>query len=728
VGAYPKKLKQMKKREIKKTKANILEIKKLLLKFHQTREDRYFILGEALKQAREVIGVDAACVWVVEEKNQFLKIDTASGLSQEFIRYFNKTDRLRLGTNSIMGQAMISRKTLFSCKAASDKRIKLDRWREMIMEEKIASILSIPLFLGSETIGTLNLYNKENMRCFSGREIEVAEIIAYHFSLFLAREKVLYREKKDLKKIENYKEQIFQLRDLTAFLSLRLKKSFQKSLRIVVEDILEEFKGGGVAMFQKENDRLRLVETYGFSQYGKTYLSENPLPISASVPPSLVFNSQKIQTYSQILTEEGIEKSWKILLANEGFVAECDFPLTVSNRQVGILGVYYSQKRDYADEELSILDTIAHGFAVSLENLRAFLSLSAEQRKTLAMVNNLTDGVLLFDHYNSIASFNPMAESFFDIKAGEVMGKNISELVKFPALEPLIGLIGQEIKVVFRKEIQTTKNSILEVSTVPMTTKKEKLGTLVIIHDITREKGVEKMKTEFVSISAHQLRTPISAVKWILRMMVDGDFGTVTDEQKEELNKAYQSNERMVVLINDLLNVTRIEEGKYISKPVLSSMEDIVLVVLDSLKELATRHKVEVDFQKPDKAMPKVKVDEEKINLVIQNLVGNAIKYTMPGGKVTVSLKLDDENMEFMVKDTGIGIPEDQQKRIFNKFFRGSNVIKIETDGSGLGLFIAKNIIDAHGGRIWFESEEGKGTTFHFTIPLLRSEETIKNF
>ncbi|MDO8264876.1 MAG: ATP-binding protein [Candidatus Parcubacteria bacterium] len=718
----------MKKREIKKTNLNIEEIKKLLHKFHQTKKDRDFILKETLTHARKILGADAVCIWDIEEKTGFLKIDTAVGLSQGFIRYFNKTDRLRPGKTSIMGQAMALRKTLFSYKVVTDKRIKLDRWREMIIEEKIASILSVPLFFGAETIGTLNLYNKKNARRFGAKEIEVAEIIAYHFSLFLAREKVLTREGGGLQKIESYKKQIFQLRDLTSFLSLSLKKSFQKSLRIIIEEILEEFKGSGVALFQKENEKLHLVETYGFSQYGKDFLSGNPFQISSSIPSCIAFNSQQIKTYSQVLTEEGIEKSWKILMANEGFVAECAFPLTVSNRKVGILGVYYPQKREYAAEELSILDTIAHGFAVSLENLRAFLSLSAEQRKTLAMVNNLTDGVLLFDRNNLLASFNPMAETFFNIKAENVMGKNISELGKLPTLEPLIGLINQGTEGVFRKEIQTKTNLILEVSMVPMAIKDEKLGTLVIIHDITREKGVEKMKTEFVTISAHQLRTPISGIKWILTSLMEGDFGKMTVEQNEVVGKAYQSNERMVVLINDLLNVSRIEEGKYVSNPVLSSMEDIILTALNNLKELAASHKVEVNFQKPEKAPPKVKVDEEKMGLVVENLMSNAIKYTPEGGKVDISLKLDNENIEVIVKDTGVGIIKEQQERIFGKFFRGRNVTRMETDGSGLGLFIAKNIVSAHGGKIWFESEEGKGTTFHFSIPLVRSEEAIKKF
>lgn len=239
------------------------------------------------------------------------------------------------------------------------------------------------------------------------------------------------------------------------------------------------------------------------------------------------------------------------------------------------------------------------------------------------------------------------------------------------------------------------------------------------------------MKTEFVSIAAHQLRTPLSAIKWTLKMFLTGDLGKITKEQADFLEKAYQSNERMIGLINDLLNVTRIEEGRYLYKPIFVDFEDLVQSVIKPFKEEIKRKKIKFEFKKPSKKPPKVKVDKEKIALVIQNLIDNAIKYTLTGGKITVRLKYTKKQLEFSVQDTGIGISKDQQSRIFTKFFRGAKAIRMETEGSGLGLFIAKNIIEAHGGKIWFESEEGKGSTFSFSLPFKREkelEEFIKGF
>ena len=345
-----------------------------------------------------------------------------------------------------------------------------------------------------------------------------------------------------------------------------------------------------------------------------------------------------------------------------------------------------------------------------------------EKDKTQEIINSLTDGLLVFDRENYLALINPRAEEFLNIKKGELIGKDVADFSSFGQLKNLVTLIGKDIKEdLFRKELKLTGDSILEISTVPLIAGKTKIGTLVILHDVSREKIIERMKTEFVSISAHQLRTPISAIKWTLKMMLDGDLGEITTEQREFLNKTYRSNERMIVLINDLLNVTRIEEGRYLYKPVLSEIAPVLQFVINSYKEEFKKRIINFEFKKPKKKLPRVLLDVEKIKLAFQNIIDNAVKYTPAKGKVVVSLESNDKEIMISVKDSGVGIPEEQKERVFSKFFRGVNVIKMETDGSGLGLFIAKNIVESHGGKIWFKSNKGKGTTFCFTIPIKKT-------
>ncbi len=348
-----------------------------------------------------------------------------------------------------------------------------------------------------------------------------------------------------------------------------------------------------------------------------------------------------------------------------------------------------------------------------------------EKNKTLAIITNFTDGLLFFDKEDRLSLVNPIAEDFLAVKAADIIGKPFSELADLPKLKTLADLLKKAAKRIFKEEIELEKELVLEASTLPIMREKEKLGLLVILHDITREKLVERMKTEFVSLTAHQLRTPLSAIKWTLKMVLDGDLGKITKEQTEFLEKTYDSNERMISLINDLLNVTRIEEGRYLHKIVFAWFEDLVKEVIDNRKAEIERRSIKFQFEKPEKKIPKVKVDMEKMKLAISNLLDNAIRYTLPEGKVKVSLKYEEKKIKFSVEDSGIGIPKDQQKRLFTKFFRGANAVRIETEGSGLGLFIAKNIIEAHGGEVWFESEENKGSIFGFILPTGKNQKSF---
>lgn len=230
---------------------------------------------------------------------------------------------------------------------------------------------------------------------------------------------------------------------------------------------------------------------------------------------------------------------------------------------------------------------------------------------------------------------------------------------------------------------------------------------------------LDRLKSEFISVAAHQLRTPLSAVKWAVKMVMDGDAGSVNEEQKGLLDQGYKSNERMILLINDLLDVSRIEAGKFEYEFIEGSVEDLVDTTIQEFQQIVKHKSVNLKYFKPDVRLPKVKIDPLKLKMVIENLIDNAVKYTPPGGKVDVLFKYYRDTIEFVVADSGVGIPKDQVAQLFSKFFRAKNVIRMQTDGTGLGLFIAKRIVEKHGGIIWAESEEGKGTQMHFTIPTI---------
>jgi signal transduction histidine kinase len=362
------------------------------------------------------------------------------------------------------------------------------------------------------------------------------------------------------------------------------------------------------------------------------------------------------------------------------------------------------------------------------DSIKARAKTEEEKNTTIAVISSLVDGLFVFDKNNRLSFINHRGQSFFNIEPQEVTGKTLSDFKNIKQLFPLYNFLNGSLEPLLQKELELKEGLTVSVSVVPMSKGKhnnssarmdnEKTGTLVIVRDISREKLVEKMKTEFVSLTAHQLRTPLSAIKWALRMLLDKDIGKINKEQGAFLERIYRSNERMIHLINDLLNVARIEEGRFLYQFTPIQLEELTASTINSFNDKIQKKKMKIKLIVPEKKMPAVKVDAEKIGIVIFNLLDNAIDYSSEKSKIEISFSSNYKEITFAIKDNGAGIPNSQKKRIFSKFFRGENVIKMETEGTGLGMFIAKNIIDAHHGKIWFESEEKKGTTFYFTLPI----------
>ncbi|MEN9647696.1 MAG: hypothetical protein RLY57_500 [Candidatus Parcubacteria bacterium] len=228
--------------------------------------------------------------------------------------------------------------------------------------------------------------------------------------------------------------------------------------------------------------------------------------------------------------------------------------------------------------------------------------------------------------------------------------------------------------------------------------------------------GLDTQKSEFMSIIAHQMRTPLSAIKWTMNMMLKNELGPLSIDQMNFLKKADESNEHMIALVEDMLLADRLETGRTDINLVDTNLDIIISDVLHDLTLKIQTKNIQIHRTACDPVVCTVKADKEKIRAVIQNLIENAVKYTMKDGSVTIQVYDREGFVYTSIKDSGIGIPKDQQAYIFGKFYRARNAARIEANGSGLGLFIAKNIIERHGGTISCDSEEGKGTTFTFSI------------
>ena len=241
--------------------------------------------------------------------------------------------------------------------------------------------------------------------------------------------------------------------------------------------------------------------------------------------------------------------------------------------------------------------------------------------------------------------------------------------------------------------------------------------TVVINQSFERLAETNRMKTEFVSIVSHQLRSPLSNLRWATEILLSGRITPVNEKQLEYLKILKENNTRMLELVSDLLIVSRIEQGKLVFKKENVSLKSIIEKKIEDEKLFAEASNVEIVF-KAEEGLPNIFIDPHQIEIVIENLLDNAIRYTKEKGKIEIKLKKKNNNLYCEIKDEGVGIPQHDKKYIFQKFFRSENALKRQTEGSGLGLYIASSIIEKSKGKIGFESQEDIGSTFWFTLPI----------
>ncbi len=346
-----------------------------------------------------------------------------------------------------------------------------------------------------------------------------------------------------------------------------------------------------------------------------------------------------------------------------------------------------------------------------------------------ALLGSLGEGIVVTDEKGNIELINKQAEVLVGWRNEEVVGK------KWYEIAPLENEKGERIppekratQVVLTtgKARSNDKYSYVRrdgtkfavgTTAAPIVVNGKIVGVIAVFRDISHEKEVDRAKSEFVSLASHQLKTPLSAIKWFSEMLLSGDVGALNDGQKEYVDNINQSNERMITLVNSLLNISRIESGRIIVDPEPTDMSKLLSEVTVGLKAKLEEKHIDLVVQVQD-GLPLIEVDPKLISQVYVNLLTNAIKYSPKDSKVVVSVVKDGDEVLSQVSDRGYGIPKEEQHRLFDKFYRGSNVVKLETDGTGLGLYLVKAIITSSQGRIWYESEEGKGTSFWFALPI----------
>jgi diguanylate cyclase (GGDEF)-like protein len=412
-------------------------------------------------------------------------------------------------------------------------------------------------------------------------------------------------------------------------------------------------------------------------------------------------------------------------------------PLEVGGQAVGMIQVLSCSENAFAETDVELLHSIVNQIAETVQRLQA--TIRGEQEKMQSMVASMSEGVIMFDANDELVVLNPKAREMLDLSEDEEF--TTQGLFSSVMWNDIGSFLAERVEDDARYEEFLVEGdpepTNLRVALAPvLNTRGERLGRLAVMHDVTRERELERMKSDFVAVVSHELRTPLTSIKMFTSNLMDGVEGEVNDGQRETLARMLKNLERLQRLINDLLDLSKLEAGKMKIQLAPLTVTEALESLSDVFGPWAETKGVTLNVD-AEEGLPTVWADSDRLDQVLANLLGNALKFTPDGGSITVkaSRHMPDPTEQIgapgqrsplsgegylcvSVTDTGHGIPADDLGRVFDKFYQTDHSLTRKTGGTGLGLPICREIIAKHGGRIWAESEIGHGATFSFEVPI----------
>ncbi len=354
-----------------------------------------------------------------------------------------------------------------------------------------------------------------------------------------------------------------------------------------------------------------------------------------------------------------------------------------------------------------------------------------ERNELKSMLTSLDDALIVYDENFHAIFFNPAAERLFKLPAKSVIShKFVPQDVEregwrtliqviFPSLAPRVVTRSKEGEYPQILDLSFTDPQLeFRVTTAQIKDDADRLlAFMKIVRDRTAQTAALRSRSEFVTVASHQLRGPVTDINWALDSLARASG--LSESDKLVVENAAEASRGLLRRIEDLLNISKMEEGQFGYEFVEADIVDFLGKMLADILPAARKAGVKIYFDRPQTDLPHVNIDPKRLSLAMVNILENAIRYNVENGEVIVKVDVMPGKpfIEVSVKDTGIGIPPESSGKIFTKFYRADNALKAQTEGSGLGLYIVKTIVSAHGGEIWVESELNRGTTIHFTIP-----------
>jgi len=345
----------------------------------------------------------------------------------------------------------------------------------------------------------------------------------------------------------------------------------------------------------------------------------------------------------------------------------------------------------------------------------------SDKKETEAVIRSVAEGLVVVDAGGKVIMMNPAAEKLLGVSGKDKVGKSVLADLKDEHLVSLTkgspGKEGKEIELVSQQD--DTKRVLRASSAVIEDENGQTVGMVSVLSDITKQKELDRMKENFVASVSHELRTPLVAIDKSISLILDKNAGTITPTQEQFLTIAERNLKRLSLLVNDLLDLSKMEAGKMELKTQPAAIDKVIGESAAALKAWSETKSITIE-KKIQEGLPEVKVDQNKIIQVLNNLIGNAIKFTPEGGLIVVEAKLSSQGnkLEVSVSDNGLGIAQDDLRKVFDKFYQAGERTPSDINGTGIGLAIAREIVELHGGKIRAESEKGAGAKFTFTLPI----------
>ncbi len=445
------------------------------------------------------------------------------------------------------------------------------------------------------------------------------------------------------------------------------------------------------------------------------------------------------------------DKRWvKIPLSSSNHRSVIAAPLIVGEDVIGAILVFHRQVGYFTPEAMNLVQAIGNQVAVAINNAQLYhlirdqaerlgsmlRSQQVEASRQQAILEAVADGVLVTDPNNEITFLNSSAERIMDLDSSQINGQS---------LDNFVGLFGKAARTwmqtihswsedptshqpgdTYAEQLTLETGRVVLVHLAPVIWRKEFLGTVSIFRDITHEVEVDRLKSEFVATVSHELRTPMTSIKGYVDILLMGAAGALSENQQHFLDIVRSNTERLSVLVNDLLDISRIEAGRISLSLQAIDLREVAEEVRNDVMRRSQEENKPMEFTIDASAeLPRVSGDLERVRQILANLVDNSYHYTPENGKINVHLQPLDGAVQIDVQDNGIGIDSVDADRIFERFFRGEDPLVLATPGTGLGLAIVKQLVTMHKGRIWMTSKgiPGEGSTFSFTLPVYRTEE-----